>query len=80
MTRILVTSEQVGAVFDEMERRISIDVREGYIEAQDIPEYRKAMLQGVYGTLMAISANWPDVVRMMDVEEENRGYWKEVRK
>ena len=70
------TKEDVERVYDEVERRIQIDVRDDCFDTQDeIIEYRNAMLQGVYGTLMVLASNWPDVRSMTDVIEE-AWHWK----
>lgn len=76
------TKENVQAVYDEVDRRIGLDVKNGYVPAEDgyilaetIEEYRKTVLQGVYSVLMTLSADWPTVRQMCDEEEERRG-WK----
>lgn len=73
------TKQEIEAVYAEVERRIESDVRDGAFENQDeINEYRKAMLQGVYSALMVLSKDWSAVVtHMIDPIEEDL-YWKRL--
>lgn len=73
MKKITYTEQDIRDVYDEVDRRISMDIAEGEFEWDyEIIEYRNAMLQGVYGTLMIQSANWPDVTWWIDEIEKER--------
>lgn len=76
------TGKDIQAVYDEVERRIQMDIKNGYltdengcIPAEAVKEYREIALQGVYATFMTLSDDWPNVSQMCLEEEENRG-WK----
>mgnify|MGYP003295682377 CR=1 FL=1 len=85
MDRITFTREQVEAVYNEVDRRLASDVRNGYFYNEngefdkfEFDEYRKAMLQGVYSALMSLASNWSDVrITMIDPIEDKR-YWTEL--
>lgn len=66
--------DDIERVYAEVDRRIDIDTKEGgFCSIDEIEEYRRAMVQGVYGTLMVLSSNWPDVrCSMIDKIEEMR--------
>lgn len=66
------TESDVEDVYREMERRIEGVIADGDVENAD--DLRKDMLQGVYGTLMVLSSNWPEVRHLCDVIEEQYGY------
>lgn len=79
MKKIRFEKEDISRVYDEVQRRLEIDVRdlcEEGISGEElhniIRETRLAMLQGVYSTLMVLSLGWPDVVTMIDKEENER--------
>lgn len=73
MTKIKFTRADIEAVYNEVDRRIKHMTEDGEFEwVSEIVEYRNAMLQGVYGTLMVQAANWPEVVGWSDVIEEER--------
>ena len=76
------TREDIQSVYDEVERRIQMDIKngyltdkDGYIQPETISEYRDTILQGVYATFMILSDDWPNVCQMCIEEEESRG-WK----
>ena len=77
--RITFTLEDVTRVYDEVDRRIESDRMLGLFETDgEIKEYRKAMMQGVYGTLMVLADNWSEVrCRMIDRIEDER-HWIEL--
>lgn len=82
MKKIKFEKEDISRVYDEVQRRLELDVQELCEDGIDgeelhniIRETRVAMLQGVYSTLLALSANWPDVVQMTNSEEYNRWPW-----
>ena len=61
------TMEEVERVYDEIYRRLDNEIRMGLIETEtEINEYKNAMLQGVYGTLMILAENWVGVRTMLD--------------
>ena len=62
MTLVSYNKKDVERVYDEVDRRIQLITDDGEFDwLSDLVEYRKAMLQGVYSTLMVTSRNWPDV-------------------
>ena len=75
MLRVSFGAAHVEGVYDEIDRRIEMLIRDG-LTPDDIKEERKSMLQGVYSTLMTLSSNWPDVRSCCDREEEKRGYFE----
>lgn len=67
------TRSDITKVCDEVDRRINIAINYGDLESQDeIDGYRTVMMQGVYSTLMVLSKDWPAVIQMIRVEEEER--------
>lgn len=79
MKKFKFEEEDISRVYDEVQRRLELDVRdlcEDGISGEElsniIRETRLAMLQGVYSTLMMLSADWPDVVQMTSKEENER--------
>lgn len=79
MGKVRFTREDIERVYDEIDRRIDADKACGlFTNESEIKEYRNAMMQGVYGTLMALASNWSDVrCTMIDPIEEVR-YWNEL--
>lgn len=71
-----LTKEDIVDVYDELDRRINMDIEDKTIPARYIEEERKARLQGVYGTLMALVPikNWREIVWWIDEIEEERYY------
>ena len=65
---MIITYEDVEAVYDEYERRMQMDKYDKY--------ERLSYMQGIYGTLMALADNWIDVVNYIDVIEVNRKVWE----
>lgn len=67
------TEEDVKRVYAEFERRMRSFYKDGAFEDErDAEEFRRAMRQGIYGTLMVLSSNWSEVSYMFDkVEDEN---------
>lgn len=79
--KINFTQEQVKAVYDEVDRRIELDIKDGDFKWEsEIVEYRKAMLQGVYSVLMSLAPNrnWQDTTWWIQEEEEKR-YGNELK-
>lgn len=67
------TKSDITKVYDEVDRRINIAINDGDLESQDeIDDYHAIMMQGVYSTLMVLAKDWPAVVQMIMVEEEER--------
>ena len=62
------TREDIHNVYNEMKRRIE-HIKYGLNTEDEIIEYKKAMLQGTYSTLMVLSSNWADVLSWMFDEE-----------
>ena len=56
MLRVSFGAAHVEGVYDEIDRRIEMLIRDG-LTPDDIKEERKSMLQGVYSTLMTLSSN-----------------------
>ncbi len=77
MKKIAFTEEQCIAAMDEMDRRIKMDIEDGDFKYEsEVIEYRKAMMQGIFGTFMCMASNWPDVAGWLSTEFEDR-YCKE---
>lgn len=79
MKKFKFEEEDISRVYDEVQRRIELDVHDLFedgISGEElsniIRETRLAMLQGVYSTLMVLSADWPEVVQMTSKEENKR--------
>lgn len=82
MERYTFNKEQIKTVMKEVERRVQIDVDDALadgaeVTVADIREYRADLMQGVYGTLMVLSTNWPDVRMMLDEIEEEL-HWNDL--
>lgn len=71
-----ISREQVSKCYDELERRIKMDVAELHLTRRQMRDERIDMTQGLYGTLMALADNWPEVVGWTEEEEEKRS-WNE---
>ena len=80
MNKITYTREQVAAAYDELKRRLMLDVIE-YADDHDddgMPEsvyfaIARSMMDGLYSVLMATAANWPEIVQWTEQEEMKRG-------
>ena len=71
--QIVVTKKMMKSVYDEIERRLYMDWSDGLFE-NDIErsEALREMLQGAYGALMVISANWDQTAEWIrEFELEN---------
>lgn len=74
------TRKQIEAVYDEIDRRVMLEVNDGTFETvTEVSDYRNAMLQGTYSALMVQAKNWPQVVRWCD-EIEAKRYTEERRR
>ncbi len=74
--KVAFTREQLEAAYNELDRRLEMNQEDGmYDRRQWFIEDRKAYLQGLYGTLMVLSADWPTVASWCRLIEEERGYW-----
>lgn len=72
--KINITREQCEAVVIEIKRRHEADAMDAYKYNYDLPrELLLGKQQGMWGTLMAISKNWPDVVRWLYEIWEEQG-------
>lgn len=73
MKKIAFTEEQCIAAMDEMDRRIKMDIEDGNFKYEsEVIEYRKAMMQGIFGTFMCMASNWPDVAACLSCEFAER--------
>lgn len=71
MTKIDYKREDIERIYDEVDRRIEMEIKDGGFKyISEVVEYRKAMLQGVYSTLMVTAKDWPQVVFWTDQIEE----------
>ena len=74
--KIRITKEDVERVYDEFDRRIKEDIKDGTIPMDEKAIHEEAVtrLQGVYGTLMALVSNehWITVSVMIDQVEAER--------
>lgn len=75
---VTITKQDVEKIYDELDRRIQLDIEDGTIPNKDkwIWDERASRLQGVYGTMMAIvsNENWQKIVWWKDdIEEERYG-------
>lgn len=70
------TKEDLIKVYDELDRRMNLDLEDGTVPRRYATEERKARLQGVYGTLMALvpNKNWQSITWWIDEIEEERYY------
>lgn len=82
VTRVDFTPNDIEAVYDEIDRRIDAEIRDGdftdekgEIHMDAVNDCRADMLQGVYSVLMTLSKEWPSVSQMCSAEEEQRGYF-----
>lgn len=82
MEKYRFNKEQIEKVYDEIRRRVEVEVREAQFDGQtvtlgDIKDLAATMMQGVYSTLMVLSDNWSEVVLMMDEIKRERSDWEE---
>ena len=78
MGRYHITKEEVQRAYDEIERRVQLEIKDGAFKWEDeINEYRGALLQGLYGTLKVLSDNWCEVSRWC-YDLEDQAYWKRL--
>lgn len=66
------TMDDIEKVYKELERRLMIALEDG--DAENAHDLRVDMLQGVYGTLMVLASNWPEVRSMCDMIEQQYEY------
>lgn len=76
---MVFTKQDIKAVYDELDRRIELDMSDGTIpDCIELKYTRSDRLQGVYGTLMALATNenWRDIVWWCEeIERERYGLW-----
>lgn len=82
MEKNIFNKEQIEKVFDEVQRRIEMEVFEARAAGQqvtlgDIKDLKADVMQGVYSALMVLCGNWSEVVPMMDEIERERSGWEE---
>ena len=64
---MLFNRNEVGRVYEEIERRISLMVSQGDIETEnELKDAIALMRQGAYSALMAMSTNWEEIVQWID--------------
>ena len=70
------TKEDIIKVYDELDRRMELDIEDGTVPRRYIEEERRARLQGLYGTIMVLVSNkeWQQIVWWIDEIEEERYY------
>ena len=73
---IKLTKEDIAKVYDEIDRRVNMDMKDGFLDGDSVEDYYKTLLQGVYGAIMAISDNWCDITSWMDEIEVDRYWWR----
>ena len=81
MNHFTFNRSQIELVYDEFARRIESEIAG---DMQDVGRARskaayadtvRSMLQGIYGTLMVLSTNWPTVAQWIrEIEEERHIY------
>lgn len=72
--KIKLTEEQVEAVVQEIYRRHELDVADAHQHNYELPtELLLEKKQGMYGALMAISENWPEVAKWIDKYTDKYG-------
>lgn len=73
----ILTKEDIIKVYDELDRRMNMDIEDGTVPRRYTDEERNARLQGLYGTIMALvpNSNWRQIVQWFDeIEEERYGH------
>lgn len=72
-----LTRNDIEKVYDEIDRRISLAVKDGDLVAEEIFGERVSLINGMCATLSALltDTNWQEVVQWMDAIENERGYW-----
>ena len=81
MSKITYTREQVQAAYDELKRRVNLEVEEypELYDDQDMPESDyfemvRLMTNGLYSVFMATATNWPEIVQWIPEEETKRAF------
>lgn len=79
MSKTTYTREQVQAAYDELKRRVNLEVEEypELYDDQDMPESDyfemvRFMTNGLYSVFMATATNWPEIVQWIQEEETKR--------
>ena len=68
-----ITREQVARCYTELERRLNLAA--DVLSEKEAHDMRADMAQALYGCLMTLAGNWPEVRAMCDREEEERGWF-----
>lgn len=67
MERIKFEKEQIKAIYDEVDRRMLMQINDNSFENDyEIMQERRSMHQGVYSVLCALAINWPEVRHWTD--------------
>ena len=81
MSKTTYTREQVQAAYDELKRRVNLEVEEypELYDDQDMPESDyfemvRLMTNGLYSVFMATATNWPEIVQWIPEEETKRAF------
>ncbi len=74
---LVITKDHIENIMNEVERRIDATYGDcqGKISEEEARDMRVYIQTGVYATLMAISSNWSETVRILDEEETKRKFW-----
>ena len=73
MQKMEYTREMVEAIYDEMDRRIELDIASGCFRwEREIVEARKTMLQGIYSVMMVTASNWSELTWTLEEIEAER--------
>ena len=74
---LVITKGHIENIMNEVEHRINATYRDcqGKISEEEARDMRVYIQTGVYATLMAISSNWSETVRILDEEETKRKFW-----
>ena len=83
MEKITFTREQVAAAYDEIIRRLNLEITEAdsflpdLLTKDDIDNNAYHLVQGLYSVFSSLAANWPEVREWTDKEEDERGIFRE---
>ena len=72
MKKMEYTREMIEAIYDEMDRRIELDIANGCFKwEREIVEARKTMLQGIYSAMTITASNWLELAwTISEIESE----------
>lgn len=74
---LVITKDHIENIMNEVEHRIDATYRDcqGKISEEEARDMRVYIQTGVYATLMVISSDWSETVRILDEEETRRNFW-----